>query len=145
MSGYATPEKIVVNAEGVELFADQTAGAVTWINFSYQGANALTALMFVILFLFFFKIDREMPVVTKTLTERRKAECEALGIPYVSPQEQQRAEIMEQQKEAEANRVKELREKCEKKGRDFEEEYRKYLEKQAKKKARKAKQKEKNS
>ena len=97
MSGYATPEKIGVNAEGVELFADQTAGAVTWINFSYQGANALTALMFVILFLFFFKIDREMPVVTKTLTERRKAECEALGIPYVSPQEQQRAEIMGRQ------------------------------------------------
>ena len=118
---------------------------MTWINFPYQGANALTALMFVILFLFFFKIDREMPVVTKPLTERRKAECEALGIPYVSPQEQQRAEIMEQQKEAEANRVKEFREKCEKKGRDFEEENRKYLEKQAKKKARKAKQKEKNS
>ena len=145
MTGYATPEKIGVNAEGVELFADQTAGAVTWINFSYQGAIALTALMFVILFAFFFKIDREMPVVTKALTDRKKAECEALGIPYVSPQEQQRAEIMEQQKEAEENRVKELREKCEKKGLDFEEENRKYLEKQAKKKARKAKLKGKES
>ncbi|MBR6321817.1 MAG: MFS transporter, partial [Lachnospiraceae bacterium] len=117
----------------------------TWINFSYQGAIALTALMFVILFAFFFKIDREMPVVTKALTDRKKAECEALGIPYVSPQEQQRAEIMEQQKEAEENRVKELREKCEKKGLDFEEENRKYLEKQAKKKARKAKLKGKES
>ena len=80
MSGYATPEKISVNAEGVELFADQTAGAVTWINFPYQGANALTALMFVILFLFFFKIDREMPVVTKTLITVRPSRLSCLDV-----------------------------------------------------------------
>ena len=138
MSKYTTPEQIGVNEKGIELFADQTAGAVTWINFSYQGAIALTALLFLILFLFFFDIDKKMPTVTAELTARAKAECEAKGIPYVSPLEQQKAEIMKQQAEAEENRIKELKEYCAKKGLDFETENQKYLDKKAKKDAKKA-------
>ncbi len=130
----------------IELYADQPAGAVTWINFSYQGAIALTALLFLILFLFFFDIGKRMPTVTHALVERKKAECEAKGIPYVSHEEQMKAEIAQQQKEAEENRVRELREYCQKKGLDFDTENRKYLDKQtkkaAKKAAKKAKQKE---
>lgn len=137
--GYITPEKIGVSTEGVELFADQTAGAVQWINFSYQGAIGLTALMFVIMFAFIFDIDKHMPVVTEVLTSRKRAECEALGIKYVSPKEQQKAEIVKQQAEAEEIRLKELREKCNKKGLDFDSENQKYLDKKAKKMERKAK------
>ena len=138
---YATPEKIgstTVKDKIIDLYADQPAGAVTWINFSYQGAIALTALLFLILFLFFFDIDKRMPAVTQALTDRRKAECEAKGIPYVSPIEQQRAEIAKQQIEAEENRVKELKELCAKKGLDFDKENQKYLDKKAKKDAKKA-------
>jgi len=141
MSKYTTPEMIgTIEEKGkvIEQYADQTPGAVTWINFSYQGAIALTALLFLVLFLFFFDIDKRMPTVTAELTARKKAECEAKGIPYVSPQEQQRAEIMKQQAEAEENRVKELKEKCQKKGLDFDAENRKYLDKKAKKDAKKA-------
>ena len=122
----------------IEIFADQPSAATTWINFSYQGAIALTALLFLILFVFFFDIDKKMPVVTQALTDRKKAECEAKGIPYVSPLEQQKAEIMKQQQEAEENRIKELKEYCQKKGLDFDTENQKYLDKKAKKDAKKA-------
>ena len=138
---YVTPEAIgTIEKKGkvIEIFADQPAAAVTWINFSYQGAIALTAILFLVLFLFFFDIDKKMPEVTKALADRKRAECEAKGIPYVSPQEQQMAEIRQQQIEAEENRVKELREYCEKKGLDFDTENAKYLAKKAKKDAKKA-------
>ena len=79
-----------------------------------------------------------MPEVTHALIERKKAECAAKGIPYVSHEEQMKAEIAQQQKEAEENRVKELKEYCEKKGLDFDTENQKYLDKKAKKDAKKA-------
>ena len=138
---YVTPEAIgsfEKKGKVIELFADQPKAAVTWINFSYQGAIALTALLFLVLFLFFFDIDKRMPEVTQALTERKKAECAAKGIPYISPQEQQRAEIAKQQAEAEENRIKELREYCQKKGLDFDAENKKYLDKKAIKDAKKA-------
>ncbi len=141
LSKYTTPEMIgTIDKKGkvIEVFADQTASATTWINFSYQGAIALTALLFLVLFLFFFDIDKRMPEVTHALVERKKAECAAKGIPYVSHEEQQKAEIAKQQIEAEENRVKELKEYCVKKGLDFDTENQKYLDKQAKKAARKA-------
>ncbi len=141
ISKYTTPElvgTIEKNGKVVEVFADQTRSATTWINFSYQGAIALTALLFLVLFLFFFDIDKRMPEVTRALIQRKKAECEAKGIPYVSHEEQQRAEIAKQQAEAEENRVRELKEYCQKKGLDFDAENQKYLDKQAKKAARKA-------
>ncbi len=139
LSGYATPEKIGVNEEGVEIFADQTSSAVQWINFSYQGAICLTALMFVVLFGFFFDIEKHMPEVTDALTERKRQECRALGIEYVSPKEQQMAEIKKQQAEAEEARIRELKERCKKKGLSFEVENQKVLDKRAKKAARKKK------
>ncbi|MBQ1292169.1 MAG: MFS transporter [Lachnospiraceae bacterium] len=141
LTKYVTPELVgTTEKKGklIELYADQSRGATTWINFSYQGAIALTALLFLILFLFFFDIDKRMPTVTEELTNRKKAECEAKGIPYISPQEQQRAEIAKQQAEAEENRIKELKEACAKKGLDFETENQKYLDKKAKKDAKKA-------
>ena len=138
---YVTPEAIgTIEKKGeiIELFADQPASATTWINFSYQGAIALTAILFFVLFTFFFDIDKRMPEVQEELTNRKKAECEAKGIPYVSPMEQQKAEIAKQQAEAEENRIKELKEKCERKGLDFETENQKFLDKRAAKDAKKA-------
>ena len=141
LNKYATPEKIgttTIKDKVIDLYADQTPGAVTWINFSYQGAIALTALLFLILFLFFFDIDKRMPEVTKALIDRKRAECEAKGIPYVSHEELMREEIKKQQAEAEENRIKELQEYCRKKGLDFNAENQKYLDKKAKKDAKKA-------
>ncbi len=136
--GYKTPEQIGTDAKGVALYADQSAGATGWINFSYQGAIALTGVMFFVLFVFFFDIEKQMSVVSVALQEKKKAECAALGIEYVTPQEQQRREIEKQKLEAEENRIRELKERCSKKGLDFEKENQKYLDKAAKKAARKA-------
>lgn len=93
---------------------------------------------FMVMFPVFFDIDKVMPEVTKTLIDRKRAECEAKGIPYVSPEEQQRAEIEKQQIEAEEIRIRELKETCAKKGLDFDTENQKYLDKKAKRDAKKA-------
>lgn len=130
---YETPKQIGVLQNGVAQYADQRGMAVTWINFSYQGSIALTGLLFFVLFLFFFNIDKIMPQVTRELEERKKAECAAMGIDYIPSEELQRKELVEQKAEAERNRIAELKAHCEKKGLDFETENQKYLAKQARK------------
>lgn len=138
---YATPEQVgsFINKKGKEiaLYADQTAGATNWINFSFQGAFVLMGILFFVLFTFFFKVERDMPVVQDALQEKKRKECEAMGIEYIPQKEQERREREAQKAEAEAIRVKELREQCAKRGLDFDTENQKYLSKQAKKAARK--------
>ena len=55
-----------------------------------------------------------------------RAEAEARGVEYVSPEELARREQEEQDKLAEENRIKELKALCEKKGLNFDEEEAKY-------------------
>lgn len=138
---YTQPEAIgsFINEKGEEilLYADQTAAATNWINFSYQGANMLTGILFFILFAFFFKIERDMPTVQRTLEEKKRAECEAQGIEYIPQSVLEKQERAKQAQEAEENRVRELREKCEKNGLNFEAENQKVLAKRAEKQAKK--------
>ena len=138
ITGYTQPEAIGTSADGVTLYADQTAAATGWINFSYQGTYIILGILIFIIFLFFFDIEKHMPTVTKELQDRRKAECAALGIEYISAQEQERREIEEQEAKAEEIRISELKEKCEKKGLDFEAENQKVLDKRAAAAAKKA-------
>ncbi len=139
---YATPEQVgsFVNKSGKEiaLYADQTAGATAWINFSYQGCFILMGILFFVLFTFFFKVERDMPTVQEALQEKKRKECEAMGIEYIPQKEQERREREAQKAEAEANRVKELREYCAKRGLDFDKENQKVLDKRAAKAAKKA-------
>lgn len=72
-TGYLTPEKIGTDARGVALYADQSARAINWINFSYQGIIALTGVLFLVLFLFFFDIEKLMPTVSAQLQERNRS------------------------------------------------------------------------
>lgn len=142
VSKYAQPEQIgsFVNNKGKEiaLYADQTAAATGWINFSFQGCFILMGILFFVLFTFFFKIERDMPAVQDALQEKKRRECEAMGIEYIPQKELERRERQAAKEEAETNRVKELREKCAKRGLDFEAENKKYLDKQAAKDAKKA-------
>lgn len=142
VSKYSTPEQIgsFVNEKGKEiaLYADQTAAATAWINLSYQGVMIAQGILFFVLFAFFFKIERDMPVVQKALEDKKKAECEAQGIVYIPQSELERQERAKQAEEAEQNRIKELKEKCAKNGRDFDTENQKVLDKRAKKAAKKA-------
>ncbi len=74
-SRYQTPQVVssYINDKGttIQVFADQPASAVSWINFSYQGAITLTAVMFFVLFFFFFDIEKKMPEVQEKLAERK--------------------------------------------------------------------------
>nr|WP_325258989.1 MFS transporter [uncultured Oscillibacter sp.] len=142
---YDTPEQIgsFVNKKGQEiaLYADQTIGATNWINFSFQGSFLLMGVLFFVLFVFFFKIERNMPTVQEALAEKKRKECEAMGIEYIPQKELERREREAQKEEAEANRIKDLKEYCAKRGLDFDKENQKVLDKRAAKAAKKAKRK----
>ena len=90
------------------------------------------------MFVFFFKIERVMPKVQKALEEKKMAECKAKGIEYIPQSELERQERQKQKEEAEANRIAELKARCEKKGLDFDVENQKVLDKRAAKEAKKA-------
>lgn len=100
----------------------------------YQGVMAVGMLIVLILF-WFYDVEKHLPSMQKDIIARHKAEAEARGIVWVSTEELVAREQAEQERIAEENRVKELREKCAKKGLNFEEEEAKYQAKLAEKKA----------
>ena len=81
-----------------------------------------------------YTISDEMPQITAGISAFHRAEAEARGEVYVSPEEKARLEQEENDRIAEENRLKELKAKCEKKGLNFEEEEAKYQAKLAEKK-----------
>lgn len=75
----------------------------------------------------FVDVEKKMPVINKTLTWRRREAVLARGMDWIDP-EVQRAREREQAKiEREENRIADLKEKCRKKGLDFDTENNKYL------------------
>ena len=135
ITGYAQPTAVGTDASGVTLYADQTAAATSWINFSYQGTYIILGALIFVIFLFFFDIESHLPTVAKALQERRAAECAALGIEYVPAEELRRREVEEQERKSEEIRIQELKETCAKKGLDFDTENQKVLDKRAAKAA----------
>ena len=73
-----------------------------------------------------FDVEDKIPQIVADLTARRKAEAEARGEVYISAEEKAAMEQEENDRIAEENRIRELKEKCEKKGLSFEEEEAKY-------------------
>lgn len=135
MTGYAQPEQIGTSAEGIALYADQPAGATGWINFAYQGSYIIIGIVVFFIFCFVFRIEKDMPKISRELQDRKVAKCAKLGIEYIPADELERREIAEQERIAEENRIKELRDRCTKRGLDFETENKKVLDKRAAKKA----------
>lgn len=138
LTKYTQPTEIGISAEGVKLYADQTAAATQWINFSYQGTYIIIGVVVFILFKFSFDIEKVMPQVSHELQERRVAEYAAHGLEYIPADELERREIELQEAEAEANRIADLKALCDKKGLDFEAENQKYLTQKAEKEAKRA-------
>lgn len=141
-TNYTTPEVVgsFINKKGNEilLYADQTRGATNWINFSYQGSNMITGILFFVLFVFFFKIEKHMPAVQAALENKKRRECEAKGIDYIPQSELEKRERAKQAQEAEENRIQELKAYCQKTGKNFDAENQKVLDKRAAKAAKKA-------
>lgn len=139
VTGYAQPQQIGTSADGIALYADQADAAIGWINFSYQGTFIIVGFLVFFMFCFVFKIEYDMPKISKELQERRIAECAAQGIEYIPADELERREREEADRMAEEIRIKELKEKCTKQGLDFEKENQKVLDKRAAKAAKAAK------
>ncbi len=135
VSGYVKPEQIGTGADGVALYADQTASAVNWINFAYQGSFIIVGIVVFFMFCFVFKVEDDMPMISRELQERKIAECAALGIEYIPADELERREREEADRMAEENRIAELKASCAKRGLDFETENQKVLDKRARKQA----------
>lgn len=136
-SGYEAPRLI---EEGV--YNVQNAATQNFISLAYIGIPMIAlALMAVIMI--FLKVENMLPEIHEELTARRKAECEARGEVYVSPEEKAAQEQAEQDRIAEEKRIEELKAWCQAKGLDFAEEEAKYQAK-LKEKQEKAAKKKKN-
>ena len=73
-----------------------------------------------------------MKTINETILARKKEKCLAEGKEWIDPEVLAKQEEEQFEKEREENRILDLKERCEKKGLDFEVENQKYLDKQAK-------------
>ena len=74
----------------------------------------------------FYKVEDDILWIYQEVIARHKAEAAAAGKEWLSAEEIAAKEQEEQDRLAEGNRIRELKEKCEKKGLDFDEEEAKY-------------------
>ena len=79
----------------------------------------------------FIDVEKHLPEMTAELTRRRKEAVLARGEEWIEPEDQERIEHEALLAEEEANRIADLKEKCRRKGLDFEKENRKVLDKRA--------------
>ncbi len=139
--GYIAPEG------GVNQVIAQPAAIKTFFTVCFVGVPMLGYLIGALLQVF-FDVEKLTPQIQADIAARHRAEAEARGEVYYSPEEKAAMELAEQEKIAEEKRLEELKAKCEKKGLSFEEEEAKYqaklAEKRAKAQAREAKRNEKS-
>ena len=128
-SGYVAP---VQGADGV--WNVQNASTQGFISFAYI-AIPLICLAVMAIIMIFLNVENKLPEIHRQLTARRKAEAEARGEVYVSPEEKAALEEAEQAEEAETKRIEELKARCVKKGLSFADEEAKYQAKLAAQKA----------
>ena len=110
----------------------QPIGVINWLYFIKYAVPAIEYGI-IILILVFMNLEKKLPDMQKEIRARYKAEAEARGEIWVSPEELEEIERKENEKLAEEARISDLKEKCEKLGLDFEAENQKYLDKKAKK------------
>lgn len=85
----------------------------------------------------FIDVEKHLPEMTAELTRRRKEAMLARGEEWVDPEEQERREHKALLAEEEANRIADLKEKCRRKGLDFDAENQKVLKRRAREAQRK--------
>ena len=85
----------------------------------------------------FVDVEKHLPEINAELKRRKKEAVLARGEEWVEPEELERREQEQAAREREENRIADLKERCARKGLDFETENAKYLAKEAQKAARK--------
>lgn len=97
----------------------------TFFNWCFVGIPMIGYLIGAVL-IFFFDLEKKMPQISSDITSRHRAEAEARGEVYLSPEEKAAMEQEKLDRLAEERRVEELKAKCVKKGLDFAVEEAKY-------------------
>ena len=87
----------------------------------------------VVILLPFVDVEKKLPEINAELLRRKKEAVLAKGEEWIEPEELERLGREKLEAEHEANRIADLKERCAKKGLDFETENRKYLEKKVEK------------
>lgn len=131
--GYISP------ASSAEVIT-QPAAMQTFFKWCFVGVPMVGYLIGSLLMLK-YDVEDKMPQITADITAYHKAEAEARGEVYVSPEEKAAREQAELELIAEEKRVEELKACCAKKGLNYAEEEAKYQAKLAAKKAKEAKKK----
>ena len=111
-----------------------SAEVISFMTMSFYLFDIILAAAYIIL-LPFMDVEKHLPKINAELLERRKAEALARGEEWIDPEELARLENEQMEAEAEENRIADLREKCARRGLDFDTENAKYLAKKAKKQA----------
>ena len=128
-------ESYTSNANGVfTVGVLQSQSVLNWFTVCFALIPAITYLICAV-FGFFNDVGEKIPQISKDIQERHRKEAEARGEVYVSPEEKAALEAAESDRMTEEIRIRELKEKCEKKGLSFEEEEAKYQAKLAAKAA----------
>lgn len=125
-----------VDAEGV--LASETVKS--FMSLSFYLFDIIMAVAFLVL-IPFVNVEKKLPEINAELLRRKKEAILAKGGTWLEPEEQDRVEREQAEREAEENRIADLHQHCAKKGLDFETENAKYLSKQKdKRRKREAKQ-----
>lgn len=122
-----------VDAVGVTPNAD----VIKFMTMAFYLFDIILAAAYLIL-LPFMDVEKHLPEINAELKERRKAAVLARGEEWIEPEEQERLEKEQAEREHEENRIHDLKEKCRRKGLDFNAENEKYLAKQKAKSTKKA-------
>ena len=85
----------------------------------------------------FMDVEKQLPQINKELLNRKKEAILASGGVWIDPEEQEKIEKEKAMKEAEENRIADLKDYCQRRGLDFELENQKYLKRQEEKIAKK--------
>ncbi len=117
---------LMANGYDAALGANQPTGVSTWLYFIRYGVPLIQYSLIAIVLLF-MTLEKHLPKMNEEIRARRKAEAEARGEVYVSPEERAEQERIEDERLSEIARIEDLKAKCAKKGLDFETENAKYL------------------
>lgn len=121
-SGYISPALIGATSDTI---INQPASTQSFIIWMFVGVEMIGYLIISLIFTF-YDLEAKIPQISADITARHKAEAEARGEVWISPEEKQAMEQEEQERKAEEKRIEELKEKCAKKGLNFDEEEAKY-------------------
>lgn len=128
--GYVAP------ASAAQVIA-QPAAMQTFFNWCFVGIPMIGYLAGSMLMIP-FDVEKKMPKITADITAWHRAEAEARGEVYISPDEKAAQEQAENDRIAEEKRVEELKALCAKKGLDFAQEEASYQKKLAERQAKAA-------